>query len=53
MGDPFWFADEGEEGWQPTLAIDGMMFELEIWFNTKEECEAFMAKIPAGTVIDG
>jgi hypothetical protein len=53
MKKPYWFADLTIDGWRPMLSIDDMIFEQDIWFDTEEECKVFMAKIPAGTVIDG
>lgn len=51
----FWFADRSDPEdevtgmpWQPFLQIAGGCFPLPLWFATEEECQAFIADIPAG-----
>jgi hypothetical protein len=38
--------------YQPCLvdAENQMIFGLEIWFDSKEECEDFLSRIPGGMV---
>lgn len=49
-----WFADTDPDApnpsspWVPVLSSDGCCFPLPLWFTTAEECEAFIASIPAG-----
>lgn len=42
-----WFADTSEEApaghpYQPCLQLEGMCFDFSIWFETTEECEAWI-----------
>lgn len=41
-----WFADVGDAddpyGWQPCLQSDGYCVGIEMWFQSKSECESFI-----------
>jgi hypothetical protein len=46
VSDRGWFAEPTHETpaypWQPTLQTDGLCLSLTVWFETKDECEAWI-----------
>jgi len=50
MSDRFWFSDIAmrdqphpeQHPWQPCLQLDGFCLSIEMWFASKDECDAFI-----------
>jgi hypothetical protein len=57
----FWFADHPDEEdaddqnrdmWQPFVQLSGMCLPLPVWFDTEEDCRAFIRDEIIGTPLE-
>jgi len=52
-----WFADRSDEmpgHWAPHLQTDGLILPVSVWFDTREQCEAFIrAELVGQGWVDG